>query len=549
MTEIQNAERQLLIRPKIGSVSLSIVTAVYVLFVLNQTFWLKAAGYLATDLTALAALGIGLAGGFIAIFTTFSLKYLIKPFLIFCVMSAALASWFTDRFGVIIDTDMIRNATTTTTAEAQHLITPGFIWHVFLYGILPSLLIVWVEVVHHTFWRKAGRNLLVFVPALAIFLLAGYSHFKTFAATFREHRELARIINPIMPVGSVIKYAIRSTTERNIVAAPLGTDARKVPPANGWDKPRVTIIVAGETARAKNFSLNGYERETNPELAKLDIVNFPHTSSCGTATAVSLPCMFSVYTRQDYTHRKGLETENVTDVLSHAGVDVAWWDNNTGAKSVDARIASIDLSPVADPHFCTNGECQDGILLDRLDAWLDQVKEDSVLILHQIGSHGPAYFARYPEQFRRFRPDCRTAEFSACTPEEIVNAYDNTILFTDHVLAGIISKLKARSGQMATAMFYMSDHGESLGENGLYLHATPYFIAPDEQTKVPFILWMDANFRSSMGLDTACLTQTATAERSHDNLFHSVLGMMNVSTRVYDPALDVFAACRSKPLS
>lgn len=545
MTETLPPVSRTLLRPRIGSVTLSILTAIYLLFVTNQTFWSKAAGYLSIDIPALVALVVGLAAGFIALFTCFSVKYLTKPFFIFFIMTAVIASWFTDRFGIVIDAEMIRNAAETTPAEAQHLITPGFLWHVFLYGVVPSLLIVWVEIVHRTFWRKFVWNVAVILPAFLVFALAGYSHFKTFAATFRQHGELSRIINPIMPIANAVKYAVHTTKSRNIVVAPLGTDAQ-IAATDGWKKPRVTIIVAGETARAANFSLNGYGRETNPELAKLDIVNFPNTSSCGTATAVSIPCMFSVYTREDYTHEKGLQTENVADVLTRAGVNVSWWDNNTGHKGVATRIATVDLSSAADPRFCANGECQDGILLDRLDAWLNSVKQDSVLILHQIGSHGPAYFARYPDEFRRFKPDCRTAEFSECTPEEIVNAYDNTILFTDHVLAGIIGKLKSRSEQMAGAMFYMSDHGESLGENGIYLHAAPYFIAPEVQTHVPFVVWMDKNFSGSMGLDTACLAQTASGERSHDNLFHSVLGMMNVATKVYDSSLDVFAPCRSK---
>ena len=173
------------------------------------------------------------------------------------------------------------------------------------------------------------------------------------------------------------------------------------------------------------------------------------------------------------------------------------------------------------------------------------MKKDSVLVLHTMGSHGPTYHLRYPEAFRRFTPDCQTAELGDCTDAEIVNAYDNSILFTDHVLSTVIDKLKARSSKFETGMIYMSDHGESLGEHGLYLHGTPYILAPEFQTHIPFIVWMDAAFANSMKMDRACLNQKAAQDYSHDNMFHSVLDMMNIQTNVYNPALDVFAACKT----
>lgn len=536
-------------RPTIGSVPLSVMAAVYVLFATNYTFWYRAANYLSDDQSALIALAVGLSAAFIALFTALSTKYLIKPAFIALVMVGTLASWFTDRFGVVIDIDMIGNAAETTEAEAGHLLTTGFFLHVLLVGIVPSLLIAWIRIEHRPILSKVGRNLALIIPCLTVFTVAGYGHFKTFAVTFREHNDLMSILNPIMPVASAVKYAVRQTEERHVVVQPLGTDARRLVAENGSAKPRVLIVVAGETARAANFALNGYGRQTNPELEKQDITYFPDTVSCGTATAVSLPCMFSVYGRDDYTHEKGRSTENLMDVLTHAGIKAEWWDNNTGPKGIADRIASVNLSTSGDTRFCVNDECQDGIFLDRLDAWLDTVKQDSVLVLHQLGSHGPAYYQRYPEQFRHFKPDCRTAEFSKCTPEEIVNAYDNSILYTDHVLSALIDKLKGRSSTLAGAMVYISDHGESLGENGIYLHGAPYVFAPAEQTHVPFLVWLDRDFAAAFGLERSCFDGSSVQPRSQDNLFHSVLGMMNVSTKAYDRSLDIFAACTGKPSS
>jgi lipid A ethanolaminephosphotransferase len=260
--------------------------------------------------------------------------------------------------------------------------------------------------------------------------------------------------------------------------------------------------------------------------------------------------MFSKFTRAEYTHAKGLANENVMDVLSHAGISATWWDNNTGSKAVADRIDFTDLAATNDPRFCTGGECKDEIFMERLDKWLDSITKDSVVVLHQMGSHGPTYYLRYPQEFKKFTPDCETAELANCTDAQIVNSYDNSLLYTDHFLATIIDKLKVHSDKLATGMIYASDHGESLGENGLYLHGTPYLLAPDQQTHVPFLVWFDNDFAKSMGLDRACMAKEATAgAHSHDNFFHSILSMMNVQTSVYDPKLDIFNRCRSNQVS
>jgi len=524
---------------------LSALTALYLVVFTNQTFWGKINLYLAAYPLAVATLYLAISCLFFGLVTMFSVKYLTKPFFIVLVVVAGVSSWFTDRFGVVIDSDMVRNAFETTPAEAGHLLTPAFAWHLALYVLLPVVAIIWVRIVHHPFGHKLMRNSVAITVSFLVFGIAGFSHSKTFVTAIRQHKDLVKTLNPITPLSGTMKYLMQTGAEQEIVVAPLGTDATVRPAIDGIRKPRVTVIVAGETARAANFALGGYGRDTNPELARRDIVYFAHTTSCGTATATSIPCMFSNLTRSSYSHRKSLENENLVDVLSHAGIQVEWWDNNTGSKGVADRIRYVDLATSTDPRFCRLGECQDAIFFDKLDAWLDNVDKDSVLVLHQLGSHGPTYYLRYPEDYRRFTPDCRTAELGDCLDSEILNAYDNTILYTDHVLSVIIDKLAAHSQKLAGAMLYMSDHGESLGENGLYLHGTPYLFAPDTQTHVPFLTWMDPDFAASFGVDRACLTQRARADAySHDNLFHSVLGMMNVSTSVYDPQLDVFAACK-----
>ncbi|WP_244919970.1 phosphoethanolamine transferase [Rhizobium grahamii] len=534
------------LRPKIGSIPLCILTACYIIVFCNNTFWKKATDYLGSGSGPLWALYLAMVALLVAAVTPFSAKYLIKPFLIFLVVVAAVAAHFTDTFGVVIDSDMIRNAMETTPAEAQHLITSDFIVHVAIFGFVPSIFIGWVKVEHRPFMRKIVWNFLAILASLAVLGVCSVTYSREYTAAVRERRDITKSFNPITPIVSTARYFLSAGKEASIIVQPVGADAAVKPPMPPINKPRVTIIIAGETARAENFSLGGYQRETNPQLKARNVVYFPNTTSCGTATATSIPCMFSRFGRSDFSHAKAMGNENLLDVLAHAGIDVAWFDNNTGSKGVANRINYVDLAGSKDSRFCHDGECLDGIFLDKLDEWLSQVKGDSVLVLHQLGSHGPAYYLRYPEHQGKFVPDCRTPELGKCSTGEIVNAYDNSILYTDQFIATVIDRLKARSGQMAAGVIYMSDHGESLGEKGLYLHGTPYLFAPSQQTHVPFLTWFDDDFTKSMDLDTSCLRQEALSPTSHDNLFHSVLGMMNVKTSVYDQKLDVLAICRSR---
>ncbi|HLQ18167.1 MAG TPA: sulfatase-like hydrolase/transferase, partial [Tabrizicola sp.] len=177
------------------------------------------------------------------------------------------------------------------------------------------------------------------------------------------------------------------------------------------------------------------------------------------------------------------------------------------------------------------------------DDRLKSAKGVQLLVLHQLGSHGPSYFRRYPAAFARFKPACEKDDLQQCSREEIVNAYDNTIAYTDWFLAQVIDLLDA-SDRVIPAMYYVSDHGESLGEGGLYLHGTPYFMAPEYQTRVPMVLWMSGRFRDSLALDQDCLKAAAEAPVSHDNMFSTVLGMVDVTTTARDQALDLAGACR-----
>ncbi|MAY62322.1 MAG: phosphoethanolamine transferase [Rhizobiales bacterium] len=538
------------IRPVMSDVTLSILVCAYLFLLTNATFWSKGTLYFQDHLSTFVAMGIILVALHLCGMLAVSVKYAVKPIFVFLIMVAAVSSYFTDTMGILITRDMIRNAAVTTTNEAKHLITWRFLVHVALYGLLPSALVVWTRIEHLNFFPKVWQHLKIIVPLLLIAGAAFFFNTAGLASAIRQHRDLLASLNPVAPTAAAVKYVKTTYFSSPVVVAEVGTDAFSDDIEEVVEKkeaPHVFVVVAGETARAKDFSLYGYARETNPVLKAHDnVFVFKDTTSCGTATAVSLPCMFSMYTRSEYSDAKGESTESVLDVLDHSGVKTAWWDANTGSKGVAARTIEIDMAAGDDPRFCVEGECRDDILVDKLQQELPKVTENTVFVLHMIGSHGPAYFMRYKEDGAPFKPDCRSTDFADCTPEEITNAYDNTIAYTDKILGEVIDALEAQGDRINASMLYMSDHGESLGENGLYLHGAPWFMAPAEQTHVPFIMWLSPYFVEEEAIDTACLKADAEAGGfSHDNLFHTLLGAIDVKTELYDAKLDVLAPCRS----
>jgi len=274
------------------------------------------------------------------------------------------------------------------------------------------------------------------------------------------------------------------------------------------------------------------------------VINFPDMHSCGTSTEVSLPCLFSPWGRHDYDEKKIRAHQSLLHVLDRAGIAPLWRDNQSGCKGVCEGLDFQSLSDATTPGLCADGRCMDEILLQDLAAKVRAKPGDRVVVLHQLGNHGPAYFERYPAAFARFKPTCDTRDIGRCTREEITNSYDNAVLYTDHFLSKTIGTLQGLQ-DYDTAMIYLSDHGESLGEKGLFLHGVPYAIAPAEQTRVPMTMWFSPGFASSRGLDLQCVRKRSAAYTDHDNLFPSVLGLMQVKTALYERDRDLFAGCES----
>ena len=461
---------------------------------------------------------------------------LLRPLLTILLVAASLAAYFMDSYGTVIDTDMIRNTLETNVAEASDLFSGKLLLYLLLLGILPSLLVWRADLAPIRGWRALWMRLRLLGLTLLGLVILILVFYKPYSSFFREHKPVRFYSNPIYFLYSGIRYASDQVSDGRREFRKLGTDARL---AADRGKPRLVILVVGETARADHFSLNGYERKTNPRLEQRQgLISFSNFSACGTSTALSVPCMFSQLTRDNFSNGEARNSDNVLDILQRAGVDVLWLDNNSSSKGVAVRVPHEDYRTPENNPVC-NPECRDEGMLGILPEWVARNPgRDKIVVLHQMGNHGPAYYKRYPPEFERFQPVCKTNELDQCSVEAINNAYDNAILYTDFVLDRAIDLLQQYDSRYATALWYMSDHGESLGEKGIYLHGLPYFLAPDAQTRVPSILWLGGNIPDS-------LRQTASVKRdrplSHDNLFHSLLGLLGVETTVHDPNLDIFS--------
>lgn len=464
------------------------------------------------------------------------------------LLIAVIASYFMDSYGVMFDRNMIQNTLETDVSEATELLSVNMIVYVLLLGVLPALIMCRIKVIPTTLIQGLVRKLYSIIISLAVIVIIAVIFYQDYASFFRNNRHVRYLINPTNVIYATSTYFSRSWQIQNRVLHPVGLDAER-PLKNANLKPSLTVLVVGETARAENFSLNGYSRNTTPNLSSLSVINFPQMISCGTATAESVPCMFSHFARSEFSQSKAKEHENLLDILKRVGVTIMWLDNNSGCKGVCKRVETEQLSNSENSEWCHEGECYDEILLHTLKSKVTYTDKDVFVVLHQKGSHGPAYYKRYPKPFERFKPVCTTNQLQQCSRKEIINAYDNTIAYTDHFLAETIKFLEVQSKYYETSMIYLSDHGESLGENNIYLHGTPYFIAPKEQIHVPFLMWFSPSYLSNKGIDEDCLLNRSRAPLSQDYLFHSILGLNKISTSIYQKDLDIFEPCQSHSIN
>jgi len=461
------------------------------------------------------------------------------------ILLSASAQYFIWTFGVVIDRSMIANIFDTTPAESFALLSTQMVIVLGLSGLLMVLVAWWIKVRRPaSFWRGAAMRLLnIAVSALLIVLVAAL-FYKDYASVFRNNKELVKSLSPSNSIVALNSWYAHNRMD-NLPLVKIGEDAKQKAVMHNGARKNLTIVVLGETSRAENFSLGGYDRETNPRLKQDDVVYFPKTTSCGTATAVSVPCMFSNMPRAHYDEELAHHQEGVLDILQRAGVQVLWNDNDGGCKGACDRVPHQNVTNLNLSGECIDGECYDDVLFHNLDSYIDNLQQDGIIVLHTIGSHGPTYYNRYPAEFKKFTPTCDTNEIQSCTQQQLTNTYDNTILYVDYVVDKAIKLLQSKQDKFTTSLVYLSDHGESLGEDGVYLHGLPYSIAPDTQKHVPMLLWLSPDYQQRYGVPSQCLQQQAkTNDYSQDNLFSTLLGLLGVDSREYQAKDDLLTPCR-----
>lgn len=529
---------------QIQSQKLPIILAVYFAVVFNLSFF----SYLIKVLQSLDHFPIGFMitvvisfiAGLNALFTLINIKYINKPLIILLLFFSSIVSYQQYFYGVIFNADMIDTIIQSNFSEGSSFLNYSIIFWIIITGIIPSILLYRSNITYLS-CKKSIINKLISCAASILIIGSGIAvYYIDYASVGRNNTRLINLPVPTYFISSIVKYIQQNHFKKHVVYINKGLDAKNNHQYDG--KSNLLVILLGETARSMNYELNGYSRPTNSHTKKFDVISFKNVSSCGTLTSESVPCMFSNLTRKEYSRKIANHQDNLLDIMQHAGLNLSWLDNDSGCKDVCNRIKNVKIKPSTN-QFCDNLQCNDGILTDKLQSEINSVQDktkDTVIVLHLIGSHGPTYYKRYPKENKQFRPDCSRSDIQNCTNEQLINTYDNTILYTDYIMSKTIEILESNNKLWRPAVVYISDHGESLGENGLYLHGTPYFMAPKEQTSVPWIVWLSESFAKKNHVDTAVLKQKINEPYSHDNFFSSILGLMQIQTKEYTKGLDIF---------
>ena len=445
-----------------------------------------------------------------------------KFLIILITLCNAIALYFMLSYQVILDKDMMGNVFNTNTQESMSNLSFSLFIYVLFLGVLPCLLLFKLTI------RKT-KKLKLFAISLALFVttLLWLFYFSSSWLWFDQHGK--QLGGKVLPWSYIINASRYQSMQRA-----KNTKQTLLPQGafNNSEK-QLIVLVIGETARAHNFIQYGYDRDTTPYLIKEGAIPLINTTACATYTTASLRCILS---HLDTSSEFATNYEPLPSYLKRHGVDVIWRTNNWGEPKVDVNSyqRSTDLRA-----SCTGLNCEfDGVLLTGLEERITQSNANKIfVVLHLKGSHGPEYFDQYPKEYEHFKPVCESVELKNCTEQELINAYDNSILYTDFLLSQTIDLIKQTD--IPSTMLYISDHGESLGENGLYLHGTPYSIAPKFQTEIPFFVWISKSFLKQKNMTN--FRQYQKNQHSQLNIFHSVVGAFGLESPVYQETLDIFA--------
>ena len=448
---------------------------------------------------------------------------ILKPVCMLIAMANAVALYFLLTYRVVLDETMMGNVLNTDFAEASEYLHPALIGYALAFGLLPCWLLTRVQL------RPSPRVRLVVTASIGLLITVTWAYLAAPSWLWidKNSKQLGGMVVPWSYVINAGRYAVSRT---------LASSAQVLlPPATFESNEKtVVVLVIGEAARAQNFALYGYARPTSPLLSEAGVVALKNATACATSTTASVRCILS-------STEPGLpfstQYEPLPSYLERNGVDVIWRTRNFGEPPIKVQTyqKASDLAA-----GCAGTRCEhDEVLLSGLEQRISSSSSRRIfVVLHQSGSHGPAYFTKYPSGFERFTPVCKSVELSKCSRQELINAYDNTILYEDYFLSQTIGVLK-RLESTSAVLIYVSDHGESLGEYGVYLHGVPYSIAPDVQKNVPFIVWMSDEFIRRRALDPRQFESQVS--HSQRDIFHSVMGAFSMRSDAYVAEYDIFS--------
>ena len=426
----------------------------------------------------------------------------------FTLIGDAIMLYFVNTYDVLVTDSMMGNVFNTRYSEASGYFSLSAVLYVVLLGILPAVLLI-LQQIDYKNLKRFGINTGI---ALATMVAMVVVNINNFTWIDRHATKLGSLLMPWSYTVNTIRYhnAERKRNQKEILL-PDATIANN-------DK-EVVVLLIGESARRQNFSLYGYDKKTNPLLENQDVTALTAKSAATYTTAGVKAIVDHKPTDKLY--------EILPNYLYRAGVDVVWRTANWGEPPVHIekyqKVADLKAAyPDADERY-------DGILTVGLKEVVESSTADKVLIiLHTSTSHGPTYFSKYPSEFERFTPVCTTVEMAKAVPEELINAYDNTILYTDYLVNEVIESMKCLTDYRSCVIF-ISDHGESLGENNLYMHGVPMAMAPKEQVEIPFIVWTSDNSKIK-----------AIDEAGQYHIFHSTMDFLSIESPVYDSQMSIF---------
>lgn len=526
-----------LLRSSMSPIVFSLLLSAYLTFFANCAFWYSMVG-ITTTYVIKAQIGVLLFIANFCLCSVLCLPYILKAAAVLLLFISVTADYYIVNYGIMLDKSMMLNVFHTDIREVWELLTWNVVLIVLVKVIIPAVALCIVRIKWPKLCVKA-IILYLFRPIIALIIAVTICipNSKDVVGFGRENWQDSKLSFKVIPFNMIsASYGILNAKLRS-ERKPFFCNESHVANVVNKSKPTTFVFIVGESVNSGHLSINGYDRETTPLLATVpDLVSLKDVASCGTSTAISVPCMFSKFGKDEFDANDSDNIANLLDVASKAGFDTRWYENNGSSYGVATRHQF---------HKFVQDRMYDAELINVLeDLKVDMKKKDMFIVLHTIGSHGPAYYERAPEQFWKFSPICKIHNFLSCTREKVVNSYDNTIVYLDFFIFNMIKFLQNADSNVA--LIYVSDHGESLGEMGIYLHGLPFIAAPKEQRQVPMIVWVSDRFAASHKIDKNCVLRNKHSKSksiSHDNVFHTVLGLLRIDTQDKKNDLDVFYEC------